>query len=255
MTTPNEQEETFGSERENALTDGVARMLRSRRDTLRERVPVDVERSIRMAIAAEMASAEQQTAARPGVFSALFGFLRRPAILVTSGLTVATLVVISLLRPTAASSSAVNLHDVAYANFNGVVRGTLQLARQTSDTVALRSFFTSAGVSFPVFFPPVQAELKGGVVSTENGHAYAHLVYGVGDHLVYLFEADQPSIDGGVAALDTSIVNDLASGRWHWEERPGTGTMFVWKSNNVVCLAVSDLHTQDMSALFTLEAL
>ncbi len=250
MNIPDEQ--PMGNEREQQIDDAVARMLQARRASLRVSVPIDVERRIRLALVEPRAATPPSTG-RENVFSALIAWFKRPIVLIPASLAVLAFITFAVSQNS--SATPLDLHSVAYANFTSVVKGDLTLAKNTSDTIALRAFFAKAGVEYPVFFPSMKAKLKGGVVSNDNGHAYAHLVYGIGDHLVYLFEADQASIDSRVAALDTVITNNLSTGKWHWEERPGTGTLFVWKSNNIVCLAVSDLRTQDMSALFTLEAL
>jgi len=241
----------MGNEREQQIDDAVARMLQARRASLRVSVPIDVERRIRLSLAEPTVTTP--LTATENMFSSIIAWFKRPIVLIPASLAILAFVTFAVSQNS--STTPVDLHSVAYANFTSVVKGSLTLAKNTSDTTALRAFFAKAGVDYPVFFPSMKAELKGGMVSTDNGHAYAHLVYGIGDHLVYLFEADQASIDSRVAILDTVITNNLATGKWHWEERPGTGTLFVWKSNNIVCLAVSDLRTQDMSALFTLEAL
>lgn len=250
MNVPDEM--PMDNEQERQIDDAVARMLRARRDNLRASVPLDVERRIRLSLAEE--TAPKPLTPTENVFSSIIAWFKRPIIAIPAALVVLAFVTLAVSR-NSDDPLPVDLHRVAYANFSSVVKGDLSLVKTTSDTSALRAFFAGSGVDYPVFFPSMKAELKGGVVSMDNGHAYAHLVYGIGDHIVYLFEADQASIDGQIASLDTVITNDLNTGKWHWEERPGTGTLFVWKSNNVVCLAVSDLRTQDMSALFTLEAL
>ena len=83
--------------------------------------------------------------------------------------------------------------------------------------------------------------------------AFAHLVYDVGGHQIYIFEVDRPSIDANVMSMHALVDQDVRNSTWHWEERAGVGTMFVWESNNIVCSAVSDLRTEQFSALFSLE--
>jgi hypothetical protein len=72
---------------------------------------------------------------------------------------------------------------------------------------------------------------------------------------VYLLEADNNDVVDGSVQLDQEIRQDVEQSRWHWEERDEIGTLFVWKSNNVMCTAVSDMPTQEFSALFRLETL
>lgn len=248
------------NERDERFDSTVSRILRERAGSVRTAVPLDVERSLRMALGAEMAKQ-----ATPQRTQGLLAWLRRPLIAVPAA--VATIAVVVFIvrvsqgaqtpRQIAVSTrgAEVKLQDMSYTNFASIVRGDLKVVKESSKPSELNTFFKSSGVSYEVFYPEVEAELVGGVVSEHDGHHFAHLVYSVNDHLVYLFEVDQPSIDDGTVSMASLIEEDLKTGRWHWEERPGVGTLFVWKSNNVVCSAVSDLATNEFSALFNLEKL
>lgn len=247
---------------QHAVESALVATLHARRDRLRAALPPAVERSVRMAVN----EAAQPT---PSAWSRLLATLRRPAVAfpTLAGLTaVAVLMVTGGPEPTATSTSPartttdvqaalVDLPNASYSNFQAIRQGKLSLAKATANKEELKSFFASEGVKYEVFFPKMDAELKGGVVSDHNGHKYAHLVFAAGNHLVYMFEVDQASIDNKVVDLGGRVQDDLAQSRWHWEERADTGTLFVWKSNNVVCSAVSDLRTDQFSALFALEEL
>lgn len=241
----------------------VRSLLRERADRLRMPVPADVERSIRQAIAAEQS---QRRAQQRGfrnqlrdqlwdqLLDTVIGYLRRPAIAVAVA-TVALVTVVWFAVDRSAGPAPYRLYEASYANFQDIVGGTLKLGKRTSDPSVLASFFRDQGVAYDVFFPTLEATLEGGVVSEHHGQLYAHLVYRAGDHVIYIFEVDEPSIERNAIAMASDVADDLEQSRWHWEERSGVGTMFVWESNNIVCSAVSDLRTQDLSALFHLETL
>lgn len=237
----------------------VRSLLRERADRLRMPVPADVERSIRQAIAAEQSQRRaQQRGFRNQLWDQLLdtviGYLRRPAIAVAVA-TVALVTVVWFAVDRSAGPAPYRLYEASYANFQDIVGGTLKLGKRTSDPSVLASFFRDQGVAYDVFFPTLEATLEGGVVSEHHGQRYAHLVYRAGDHVIYIFEVDEPSIERNAIAMASDVADDLEQSRWHWEERSGVGTMFVWESNNIVCSAVSDLRTQDLSALFHLETL
>ncbi len=237
----------------------VRSLLRERADRLRMPVPADVERSIRQAIAAEQSQPRaQQRGFRnqllDHVLDAVIDYLRRPAIAVAVA-AVALVTVVWFAVDRSAGPAPYRLYEASYANFQDIVGGTLKLGKRTSDPSVLASFFRDQGVAYDVFFPTLDATLEGGVVSEHHGQRYAHLVYRAGDHVIYIFEVDEPSIETNVIAMASDVADDLEQSRWHWEERSGVGTMFVWESNNIVCSAVSDLRTQDLSALFHLETL
>lgn len=241
----------------------VVSMLRQRRDRLRMPLPPSVERSVRTAIAAERI--EEPTPS--SLLSRLTASLRRPLVLIPLMAGVAAVVVTVAVRRADPSDNVVppagiaavtpkfDLQEASYANFAAIVRGDLKLAHESSDTAALQQWFLSQGVRYPVFFPEIAAKLLGGVVSDHDGLKFAHLVYAVDDHLVYLFEVDEASVESKTVGVGPTITSDMAQRRWHWEERSGTGTLFMWKSKKVVCSVVSDLKTNDLSALFTLEDL
>ena len=239
---------------ESALTS----MLRARRDRLRTALPPAVERRVRMAVNA-------QAMPRPSLlerFAAPRGwqFVR----IFAAGAAVVLLAVFvyngGSLLPTQAPQSVaamppVDIPSQAYSNYASVMSGALTLGLQTSNATELASYFRAKGVQYDVQFPPIDATLKGGVVSEHGGKAFAHLVYERGGHTIYMFEVDQAAINDNVADLGASVTDDIEHSRWHWEEQPQTGTMFAWKSNNVVCVAVSDLRTDEFSALFDLQEL
>lgn len=250
-------------EREFRMIAAVRHTVRDRSAVLREQVPVELERSIRLALGREVEAASAATETS-SLLDRILGLIRTPAVAVSLATAALVTVVVLTLDLNQAgqnepamimSASTVDLYNASYDNFQKVVRGEIQLAIQSSDIDRLREFFRREGVQYDVFFPEVAAELKGGVVSNHDGQKFAHLVYGVGDHLVYIFEVDEASVARNNVAMERTVARDLAESRWHWEERSGVGTMFVWESNNIICSAVSDLRTQDLSALFTLEKL
>lgn len=234
--------------------------LRERRDRLRATLPPTVERRVRMAVNAE-AMPRKTLAERYPALS--FWKWQR---LVWSAAAIA-LVAVLLLEPAAfkgligtgstavASAKAFDVPTQSYANFASIVNGSMQLGKATTDKQSLKAYFASEGVTYDVQFPAIEATLKGGVVSEHGGRKFAHVVYERAGHTIYMFEVDQASLDGKHVELGQVVADDITHSRWHWEERADTGTLFAWKSNNVVCVAVSDLRTNELSALFDLQEL
>ncbi len=246
-------------QREVELLGALRTRIRTHAPALRQALPPELERSIRLALVAERET--KSTARSSAWWASLLDSLRRPAFAIPLALSSVAAVVITVMlvlegsRVPVMREPVVNLYEASYSNFNKVVKGELKLAIQTSDVEQLRSFFREQGVKYEVFFPEVSAELQGGVVSEHQGRRYAHLVYTTNGHLVYIFEVDMESIRKRDVAMHPAVADDLKHSEWHWEERPNVGTMFVWESNSVVCSAVSDLRTQELSALFTLDKL
>lgn len=245
-------------QRQHAVETALTSSLRARRDRLRVTLPPTVERRVRMAVNAEAMPRKTFAERYPAL-----GFWKAQRFVWAAAAIV--LVAVLLLEPAAikqlsgtgavATANPVDVPTQSYANFASMVKGSLQLGKTTTDKQSLKAYFASEGVTYDVQFPAIEATLKGGVVSEHAGRKYANLVYERGGHTIYMFEVDQASIDAGTVDLGQRVADDIEHSRWHWEEQPNTGTLFAWKSNNVVCVAVSDLRTDEFSALFDLQEL
>lgn len=239
--------------REAAIIGGVRAMLRKRSHVIRGSVPVSLERSIRMAIAAE-AQKGQSPSLLATATRTLQQFLSRPAL---AGSIAAAIAIVAILVFTVSNRSSglpSNLTEAALAVHSQVSVGKDAIDHHSSDRNDLRSFFSDHGVEFDVVFPTVAAKLVGGSVRTINGHPYPVLVYASQSHTISLLEVDQKSIDAKSVQMDRAAAEDVAESKWHWASA-GDKTLFVWKSNSIMCSVVSDLAVDEVSALFRLEAL
>ena len=245
-------------QRQHDVESALVATLRDRRGRLRATLPPAVERRVRMAVNAEAMPKPTFAERYPALsFWKWQRFVWAAAAIV--------LVAVLLLEPSAikeltgsgavASATPVDVPTQSYANFASIMQGSMQLGKTTTDQQTLKSYFASQGVQYDVQFPAIDATLKGGTVSEHGGRKFAHLVYERAGHTIYMFEVDQQSIDANHAELGQVVTDDITHSRWHWEERADTGTLFAWKSNNVVCVAVSDLRTNELSALFDLQEL
>ncbi len=241
------------AEREAAIIGGVRAMLRERSHVLRGTVPVNVERSIRMAIAAE-AQKGTRLSLLAQVRRAAQQWFARPALAASVGAAVLIVAVFVLSVSNRSSALPSNLTEAALAVHAEASASSDAVDHQSSDRNDLRSFFSEHGVEFDVFFPTVAAKLVGGSVRTINGHPYPVLVYASQSHTISLLEVDQKSIESKSVRMDRVATEDVAESKWHWASADDK-TLFVWKSNSIMCSVVSDLAVDEVSALFRLEAL
>jgi len=237
-------------------------LLRSRASSLRHQPPASMMASIQAALDETSATSNDRTSPSntswsfSGAIRSLFGTPRFATGLVALGsVVVLAAAALILLRSPSGSTADSEVTSVAYATFGNVLTGSFGIERESSSAAELQSFFASRGVEFSVFFPEVHASLRGGSVVTINGRQCAQLVYEAGEKKIYLLETDNDDITRGDIDLDRAVLEDVEQSRWHWEERADMGTMFVWKSNNVMCTAVSNMPTNEFSALFRLETL
>lgn len=239
--------------REAAIVGGVRTMLRQRSDVLRGSVPVNVERTIRIAVAMEAQKSHSPSLLATAT-RALQQVFSRPALAGSMAAAIAIVAIMVFAVSNRSSGLPSNLTEAALAVHTQASAGSDAIDHRSSDRNDLRSFFSDHGVEFDVFFPTVAAKLVGGSVRTINGHPYPVLVYASQSHTISLLEIDQKSIDAKSVQMDRVAAEDVAESKWHWASA-GDKTLFVWKSNSIMCSVVSDLAVDEVSALFRLEAL
>ncbi len=245
--------------RDAALQSATRALVRSRSTALRAEVPQALRSAVLLSLDQMDEQSKQRATSDTGwsfgdAVRSLFATPRFVRGLVAIG-SVAAIALVTLLVLRTPGSPSGTITDVAYSAFGDVSSGAFTIERTSSDPAELTRFFADNGVAFNVFFPQIDASLRGGSVVKINGKACAQLVYSAGSKPVYLLETDNSDIARGDVALDREIQDDVEQSRWHWQEHADRGTMFVWKSNNVMCTAVSDLPVSDFSALFRLETL
>lgn len=236
-------------DRDEQLMQGVSTLLMKRRDALRLQVPVDVERSIRMAIAAEQSAHEHSWV------QAALDWIKRPAVSFSiAGAAAALIISIAFLGQQSQALPSEVTH-AALAAFTGVHTGSTKLDITSSNPNEISAYLASHGVQHSIFYPDVEAELVGANVFSVNGLPCAELVYKTAGHTIALLQVDDSSIDAKRVELDPVVAEDVAYSKWHWASTPENGTLFVWKSNSIMCTVVSDLQIDEVSSLFRLEAL
>lgn len=147
-----------------------------------------------------------------------------------------------------------NICTQAYSTFHAYADGSLQLQKLSSNQEELSRFFTENGVTYPVHYPKIDAELIGGVVSQEKGTKFAHFIYKVGDHIIYAFEVPEGMVDNQTLSVNPRAMEILNKADWYWEKENGaSNTMVLWKVGPNLCVMVSDLRTEQLSALLHVE--
>jgi hypothetical protein len=227
-------------------------MLAQRRSSLRIQVPVKLERSIRVAINNEYAS---KTSANETLASRMMEWLRRPA--VSFGAVAAVLVAAVAIAVLGTGPSGLS-HEITHAAlevFPGVHSGSTPLDVASGDKATITAYLAEHGVQHKPFYPEVDAQLVGANVFTVNGLACAEIVYKKAGHTIALLEVDEAAVESKKVEIDSVIENDVEQSRWHWAATQENGTLFVWKSNSIMCTVVSDLQIDAVSSLFNLGAL
>jgi len=142
----------------------------------------------------------------------------------------------------------------AYSAFHAYEDGKMSLQKFSNNQQTLSTFFADNGVNYPVHFPKIDAELVGGIVSQEKGTKFAQFIYKVGDHLIYAYEVPESLIDNQTLSVNPRAMEIVKKTDWYWEKENGaSNTMVLWKLGNNLCVMVSDLKTEQLSALIHVE--
>jgi len=143
-----------------------------------------------------------------------------------------------------------NICTQAYSSYHAYESGVLQPQMLTSSQDRLSQFFAEHGVTYPVHYPKIDAELIGGVVSQEKGTKFAHFIYKVGEHIIYAYEVPQGLVDNQTLSVNPRAMEIVNKADWYWEQENGaSNTMVLWKLGPNLCVMVSDLRTEQLSAL------
>ncbi|HVZ41748.1 MAG TPA: zf-HC2 domain-containing protein [Candidatus Kapabacteria bacterium] len=132
--------------------------------------------------------------------------------------------------------------DKAVSNFQAIVDHKLALGRATGDRDELESYFKEQGVAYNVDYGVVRATLAGGVVSQNRSSHFAHLVYTIGDNIIYLLQAPKAAVQRGDALyLPADALAQLNQGKVVWDEPyGGTLRLVVFTKGDLVCAVVSN---------------
>ena len=151
-------------------------------------------------------------------------------------------------------TGANNICKDAYSTFHAFADGNLTMQKISGDKQTLSAFFANNGVKYPVHFPNIDAELIGGVVSQEKGIKFAQFFYKVGDHIIYAYEVPEGLVDNQTLSVNPRAMEIVKKADWYWEQENGaSNTMVLWRLGNNLCVMVSDLKTEQLSALLHVE--
>lgn len=194
----------------------------------------------------------RKTVHRPGFsfFGRFFGFAINPAITM-----VALIVVIvgaySLLFPTATISDDANIIQQSLNNYQAVIGGGIT-PQFISSNDNVRSFLEKE-VPFAVNVPKMKnCSTCAGVLSSFNGVKLAHVVYKVGDNIIYIYQADMDeAMKGEKIGLPAEAKTELLKTDWYIQENSDGRTIVLWKYKNTLCAAVSGMSKSELMALIT----
>jgi anti-sigma factor RsiW len=248
-------------------------MLHSKQEALNIQVPVDLRASIMEGLRAEQKPVLQQ-AIKASFFESFWNALDPIVSILSPKFAIPAIAAIGIagymymsdnaqmnatVNPKASALKVVhaganNICSQAYSTFHAYANGSLELQKISSSQEELSAFFAENGVTYPIHYPKIDADLIGGVVSQEKGTKFAHFIYKVGDHIIYAYEVPQGMVANQTLSINPRAMEIVNKADWYWEQENGaSNTMVLWKLGPNLCVMVSDLRTEQLSALLHVE--
>ncbi len=146
-----------------------------------------------------------------------------------------------------------NFFNKAAKNFAAILEGDLSVQHASSDRQDLDEYFRKSGVTYQVAFPQLHAKLAGGVVSEHGPTRFAHLVYTIGDTIVYFFEVPHSALkEGTIVYVTPDVMADLEGGKKFWEEPSGNMRLVMYRQGDIIMAAVSNAPKRSLEQILAL---
>jgi hypothetical protein len=151
---------------------------------------------------------------------------------------------------TAHTSSNDIIHQ-SFANLALLQAGTMQPAMVTMIAESAGDFFRKSNLQFGVCIPTFRnCDWYGGTTSECSGVKKAHLLYTMGNELVYVFEVSaDDALHGRQVSLPIAAKRALTQSGWYTDPGHPDCNVILWKTDEAVCVAVSTMKKDQLLAL------
>ncbi len=139
-----------------------------------------------------------------------------------------------------------NIISQSLKNYQAVIGGALK-PQMEGNTDNVKDFLKKE-VAFEVNVPKLtDCNSCAGGLSDYDGIKLAHVVYNVGGSVVYIYQADMDAaMKGNTIGLPDDARNELQKTDWYVHEFENGRTVVVWRFNNTLCAAVSDMDKKQL---------
>ncbi len=189
-------------------------------------------------------------------FDRLFG----SRYLVPALLTGATAIVVLLMFTPAQRTDQSTRHTAAndiinqsIINFALVRSGELKPSMVSCYPEGVVGFFERNGMRFAVNVKSLEnCEWYGAISSDYNGVRLAHVVYKIGDDIMYVFQVSEDEVqEGSLLQMPPAAKQALASTNWYTDPDHPDCNVVLWKDKGTLCAAVSTMKKDRLLALLT----
>jgi len=144
-----------------------------------------------------------------------------------------------------------NIINQSLANYQAAIGGTLQ-PQLVSNYDDVRNFLEKE-VHFAVIVPKVKkCKSFSGRSSDFKGVKLAHVAFQLNGSTIYIYQTDMSeAMKGEKIMLPSEAKDELAKTNWYVKEYPDNKTLVLWKYENTLCAAVSNMNKDQLVALLT----
>ncbi|MGH2567153.1 MAG: anti-sigma factor family protein [Bacteroidota bacterium] len=150
-------------------------------------------------------------------------------------------------------TAANDIINQSIVNFALVRSGELKPTMISCYAEGVIGFFDRNGMRFAVNVKPLDnCDWYGALSSDYNGVKLAHVVYKIGDDLMYVFQVSEDEVqDGSLLQLPSAAKKALAATNWYTDPDHPDCNVVLWKDKGTLCAAVSTLKKDRLLALLT----
>ena len=154
-----------------------------------------------------------------------------------------------------AHTASNDIIHLSFENFALVKAGTMQPEMIKFVPESVDDFFRNSNLQFGVHVPKFHdCDWCGGSASESGGVKQAHLVYRMGNELIYVCEmSDDDALYGTQVSLPLAAKRALAQSGWYTDPDHPDCNVILWKTDEAVCVAVSTMKKGQLLALLTMQ--
>lgn len=152
-----------------------------------------------------------------------------------------------------AHTASTDIINQSFKNFALLKSGKLKPNLVSSVPESVREFLQKSNLQFGVELPSIQNGEWCGASATEgSGVKQAHLIYKIGNDLLYVFEvSDDDALSGKHLSLPPAAKRGLAQSGWYTDPDHPDCNVVLWKTDEAVCVAVSTMRKGRLLSLLT----
>jgi hypothetical protein len=155
-------------------------------------------------------------------------------------------------RMTAHTASNDIIH-LSFENFALLQAGKMRPAMVTFVPESVGDYLQKSNLQFDVQVPRLDdCDWCGGSVSECSGVKQAHLLFKMGNELIYVFEvSDDDALYGTRVSLPLAAKRALTQSGWYTDPDHPNCNVVLWKTDEAVCVAVSTMKKGQLLALLS----